>query len=335
MDRISQDSSQCRVIIITATDTKYFAMLCDLLDSLEAHPESRRCRVGIIDVGLEADQISALEPRVSEIVPGKWDIPFPGCETAPRHRQAFTVTPFLREYFPGHDVYLWIDSDVWVQDWAAIEMYVRGALQDGMAAVPEIDRNYPRCTSDLDFKIYRKVPFVRGRIKWITTSLYQRMSRMYPKYISRRLMFAPVVNAGIFAITRWAPHWDAWQESYRAARIDNYRALSDQAALNHALYTRKVPLHRLPCTCNWLTCFRAPMLDEETGRLVEPSLPYAPIGLIHVTGRTKQDVYDVHALGGGKYQSQLNFRNFRELRAAVMARRNGELAESAEETYLS
>ena len=334
MDGKRIDISRHRTIIVTAADAGYFGMLCELLDSFETHPESKHYRVGIIDVGLESGQIEALESRVDEIVPGKWDIPFPSFETAPRYKQAFTVTPFLREYFPGHDVYLWIDSDVWVQDWAAVEMYVRGALKDGMAAVTETDRNYPQCTSDLYFKVYRKIPFIRGRIKSISSSQYERMSRLYPRYISRRLMFAPVVNAGIFAITRWAPHWDAWQESYRAARINNYRVLSDQAALNHALYTRKLPLHRLPCICNWLTCFGAPMLDEETGKLVEPSLPYAPIGLVHVTGRTKQDVYDVHTLGGERYQSQLNFRGFHELRAAVMARRNGELAEATEETYL-
>jgi hypothetical protein len=114
-------------VLVTAADAKYYGMLGGLLDSLDAHPESRQVRVGVINVGLAPDQVEALAPRVGGIVPGRWDLPFPGCETAPRHRQAFTVTPFLPECFPGHEVYLWIDADVWVQHWAALEMYLRGA----------------------------------------------------------------------------------------------------------------------------------------------------------------------------------------------------------------
>ncbi|MGH6976466.1 MAG: hypothetical protein ACREED_05505 [Stellaceae bacterium] len=30
--------------------------------------------------------------------------------------------PFLRRYFPGYDVYLWLDGDTWVQDAEAIEL---------------------------------------------------------------------------------------------------------------------------------------------------------------------------------------------------------------------
>lgn len=306
-----------RIIIVTASDSGYFGMLCELLDSLELHAESGQCDIGVIDVGLEADQVRQLRDRVDKLVEGRWDISFRGSDAAPRHNQAFTVKPFLPEYFPGYDVYFWIDSDVWVQDGAAIDMYVQGALRDGMAAVPEIDRNYPKCTSDLSHRIYRKIPFLRGHIKSITTSQYMKMSRLYSEYISRKLMFAPVINAGSFAITREAPHWAAWRESYRAARITHHSALSDQAALNHAVYTGNLPVHRLPCICNWLTCFGAPMLDEGTGTLVERSLPHARIGLIHVTGKTKQDLYDIHTLGGEVHRCRLNFNSFRELRASI------------------
>ena len=321
------DFSRHRTIIVTATDSKYYGLLCELLSSLETHKEFDFCDFGVINIGLEAGQLVQLNERVTKIVEGKWDIPFTGFESAPRYRQASTVTPFLPEYFPGYDIYLWLDSDVWVQDWSAIEMYALGALRDGMAAVPEIDRNYPACTSELYFKVYRKIPFVRGRIKSITTSQYARMSRLYSQYVSRRLMFAPVVNAGVFAIAAGAPHWSAWKESYRIARIADHRALSDQAVLNHALYTKRLPLQRLPCTCNWLTCFGPPMLDEKTGELVEPSLPHASIGLVHVTGMTKHDLYEIHTLGGETHSSQLNFSSVLELRIAAAARQSATLPE--------
>jgi hypothetical protein len=311
------------ILLATAADARYFELLSGLLDSLAPHPGFREVSVGVIDLGLTPDQLEDLAPRVGEIVPGRWDLPFRGWETAPRHKQAFTVTPFVPEYFPGHDVYLWFDADVWVQDWAAVEMYIRGARQDGMAAVPEVDRNYPECTSDLRVRVFRKNPLVRGFIQSITTSLYERLSPLYSKYISRKLMLRPHINSGAFAATAAAPHWVAWKESYGAAKIRSHEHLSDQAALNHAVYTNDLPLHRLPCTCNWLTCFSVPLLDEETGRLVEPTLPHAPIGLLHVTGKTKADVFQVRTLQGATFESPLDYASFRRLRSAVTSSARG------------
>jgi hypothetical protein len=308
-------------ILISGADAGYFGLLCGLLDSLEAHPEAGQLRVGVLDFGLTPDQIEALRPRVSGIVPGRWDLPFPGHETAPRRRQAFTARPFLPTYFPGHEVYLWLDADVWIQDWAALDLYLRGARRDGMAAVPEVDRNYPECTSGLHLGVHRRTPLIRGRIKSITTSLYERTRRLYSRYASRKLMLRPHVNSGAFAATRDARHWEAWRQSYRSAKIPGHEALSDQAALNHALYTNDLPLHRLPSTCNWLTCFSVPLLDVESGRLVEPSLPHAPIGLLHVVSRSKDDVFEIRTLQGDLHRSRLDYRSFRRLREAVAAGR--------------
>ena len=308
-------------ILVSGADAGYFGLLSGLLDSLEAHAESRQLRVGVIDFGLAPNQIEALGPRVSEIVPGRWDFPFPGYENAPRHRQAFTARPFLPEYFPGHEVYLWLDADVWGQDWAALDLYLRGARRDGMAAVPEVDRNYPECTSGLYLGVHRRTPLIRGRIRSITTSLYEFARPLYSRYTSRKLMLRPHVNAGAFAAMAAAPHWAAWQRSYRTAKIAGHEDLNDQAALNHAIYTGDLPLHRLPCTCNWLTCFSVPLLDEETGRLVEPSLPHAPIGLLHVVSKSKTDVFAIRTLSGDVYESRLDYGSFRRLQAAVTAGR--------------
>lgn len=335
MNNIPINFPHHRTIIVTAADTGYFWLLREFLESLEAHPKSKHCHVGVIDVGLEAQQIEWLTGKVEKLVDGKWDISFAGFEKAPRYKQALTVTPFLPDYFPGYDVYMWIDRDAWVQDWTAVEMYIEGALRDGMAAVPELDRNYPTCVSGLRLKLYPNIPFFQAHIRRIKTLQYRalsqfyskRLSQFYSKRIGRQLMFEPVVNAGIFAIRSDAPHWPAWQESYRAARIYDHTALSDQTPLNHAICTKQLPVHRLPSTFNWLTCFGPPMLDDETGMLVEPSLPHTPIGLLHLAGAKKDTVFDIRTPRGKSYKSQLNLGSVRSLQQSVLVRRNGDLAE--------
>jgi len=46
---------------------------------------------------------------------------------------AFLVRPYLREYFPCYDIYLWIDSDVWLQSPDMLRALIEGAARKGMA----------------------------------------------------------------------------------------------------------------------------------------------------------------------------------------------------------
>ena len=52
---------------------------------------------------------------------------------------------------------------------------------------------------------------------------------------------------------------------------------------------------------------------------MEPSLPHVPIGLLHVTGRTKTDVFEIRTLSGATHRSPLDYGSFRRLRSTVMA----------------
>jgi hypothetical protein len=61
---------------------------------------------------------------------------------SPFRSEAFSPALTSRKYFPGYEVYFHIDADAWVQDWAAVELYIAGARKGVMAVSPEIDRSF-------------------------------------------------------------------------------------------------------------------------------------------------------------------------------------------------
>ena len=54
-----------------------------------------------------------------------------------------TARPFLRDYFPGYDGYMWMDADTWAQTPDAINTMLAGvATDDALYIASEIDRDY-------------------------------------------------------------------------------------------------------------------------------------------------------------------------------------------------
>lgn len=300
-------------IIVTGADSGFFEMLQDLVLSIRELPEGRDCALAVLDFGLTDEQRGWLVPRVTYIAKPDWDIKFPSMDRTPEYKKSSVVTPFLPKYFPGHGVYIWIDADAWLQDWLAIPLLVEGARRDGLAAVLEVDRNYDSLTSGLRLHLHKHNPLLRGRIRKVRSLLQRRMDKFYPPSGGQRYLLKPLINAGIFAIAADAPHWAAWADSYRRARIRDYRDLSDQVPLNHAVYTRGLPVHRLPAWCNWVCCHALPMIDTERRLLVEPSLPHHPIGILHMAAGTKDGTHEMHMIDGGTVVSALRRRDVQAL----------------------
>ncbi|MCW0206663.1 MAG: hypothetical protein OJK14_06175, partial [Achromobacter sp.] len=73
-------------------------------------------------------------------------------------------------------------------------------------------------------------------------------------------------------------------------------------ALNLALRTGGLPFSQLPARCNWI-CFRATPFSSADGRLLlEPELPHAPLGILHLAGYPlprKQDPRTLATPDGG------------------------------------
>jgi hypothetical protein len=287
--------------IVSGADSRYFPWLSDLVRSIRDREESREVQLSILDLGLDPAERAWLESRGAKLVQPGWDLRIPETLRLPEHARGLTARPFLPSHFPGHDVYLWLDSDTWVQEWSAVELLIRAAASGALGVVPETDRAYP--TDDTQLRIDR----VLGVPYRVSSYNYRKFREAYGDAVALGLAQQPILNAGVFALRRDAPHWRAWGECYQRTLDRSRRDGADQVSLNRIGHAGDLPVERLPATCNWLASKARPRWDPAARRLVEPYLPHAPIGILHLTGSSKDAVYDLSSLDGSVVRRTLRY----------------------------
>ena len=283
-------------IIITGADSHFFGLLRDLIHSLH-DTTGKGFPLGVLDVGLKPEEIRELEGMGATVVAPGWDIDFPGRESFPGHFRALTARPFLRHYFPGFKTYMWIDGDTWVQDAAAIELYLSVARAGKLAITPHIGRSYK------SFKKWQRPRF--------NTLMFREYRQGWGWRFANALGKYPIANAGIFALDQAAPHWDLWRDAMTHGLRHKPSMLREQSALNYVIHHDKAPTGLLPDWCNWICIDAPPKIDEATGNLVEPEPPYRPIGILHLVGPAKSHRFDLETLAGGKVETHLHYAQWR------------------------
>ncbi|MSO92164.1 MAG: hypothetical protein EXQ86_02025 [Rhodospirillales bacterium] len=278
-----------KIIVVSGADSAYFGYLKDLVRSIHAQPDGEGVSIGVLDLGLTPEEIGWLTKAGAKCLDPGWDYKF--SDTSTQFFKAMTARPHLPKHFPGYDVYLWLDADAWVQDWAAIELYLEGARRHGFAITPEVDRSY--------------LPFNKQGL--YTELQFRNYSQSFDAETARKLSPFPVINCGVFAAKASAPHWDLWSSTLGETFQRSVHFFSEQTALNYILYMKELTVAYLPSWCNWL-CHRAtPLCTNDGRRLVEPALPYRTLGIVHVTANTKGAMFDLATIGGGTVRRSLHF----------------------------
>jgi hypothetical protein len=263
-----------RRIIISGADSAYSGLLSGLLASIEGQAKIDKIDIGILDLGLDGFFKVSLKRRGLSVMAPDWDYsPKLFKEKPPAYFKAMTARPNLRRHFPGYDLYLWIDADAWVQDWAAVKLYIDAALRSGFSATPEVDRSYSA--------FYSNGPAIRWRYICYRTC--------FGDAVAERLSPLPIINCGVFAARSDAPHWDIWSRTLGEVfeRLREPYFYAEQTALNFIIRNGNLETAFLPSTCNWM-CNRAlPICSEDGATLLEPHPPFNRIGIIHMTADTK------------------------------------------------
>ncbi len=280
-----------RVLIVSASDSRFMpflrGMITSLADALVLTPAHLAC----FDLGLSPQDLDWLGLNGIRTA-----TPRPHLGVAETHGPgllSFLARPFLPEYFPGYDVYVWIDSDVWLQYPGVLGQYVNGALATGMAVTHERERGYR-------FQA------------WLFAWTAKHMLLGYGPTTAAHLLTRRHVNAGCFAISAGAPHWQAWADRYAAALARTGALVPhDQFALNHALRGSILGGADVPETtlldpgCNWICDRGVPMWNDDAEAFCKPYAPYAPIGALHLAGPAKRTAYDVRRTGGGQFRTYI------------------------------
>ncbi len=272
-----------KAIAITGGDAGYFDLMRDCIGSLRAVPEGRALALGILDCGLTGEQRAWCRAQGAILVEPEWDFDFPGRAALKAGYKALTARPFLPRYFPGHDLYLWIDGDCWVQQGDALSLFLRAARSRKLAVAPEIHRSM------------RHYHHAWTEFSSINGAAYE---KGFGRALAERLIRYPLINAGVFALVADAPHWQGWADLLAEA-LQRSTDMTDQIALNVMVYDRGFSYEPLPSRCNWPVHHATPAWDEERGLFVEPALPHEPLGILHMTIYTKRlEALDVREVNG-------------------------------------
>jgi len=281
-----------RNIIITATLDLYLPLATGLLRSLRALSFAVPFDIGVLDVGLTENGKAQLAPFDVKIISAQVDIEYQGRVEWEQELQGFramTARPFLRNYFPGYDVYMWIDADTWAQTPEAVDTMLAGAgAEDALFISAEVDRDYK--------------PYYLSSKPWEYHLNWYRAN--FPPEIFTAIFPRPMLIDGVFAMRGDSPVWKEWADVYpaclqRAAKVGREQFMGDQLSLNVAVYMKGFPLRVMPAEFDWLTLYSIPMYDEEKKLFVRPTPPRTPISIIHLTHEKKLRTFDIETTTGG------------------------------------
>lgn len=285
-----------KIALISGADSAYFPLLYEWIHSIRRHEQSQNMDICILDAGLTADQRNILTPLVTIIQSAGWPDAIPDHKIKGReYYKACVNRPFLKDYFPGYDLYFWMDADTWVQDWKAVELFLKGARKGKIALTSQSDRAYPKGM----------------RVKWLGSWPFKARSFYYSNALkafdgqtARQIFPYHVVLAGAFCLHADAPHWEKWQELIIQALDKGKVFTAEQLTLGMMVYLEGLPAEILPAYLHWLCEFK-PLWDPGQKLFVEPYLPHEPLGILHLSGFDKMRVdrsetTDFETTEGGK-----------------------------------
>lgn len=273
-----------KTIICTAGEDRFFPISQCLLRSIRDQQQGD-IDIGYLNLGLSAGNLEKLSEYGARVVTPGWDIDFTPPEGDPAKVgngfKAMTSRPFLRDHFPGYDVYIWIDADAWVQNWWAIDWLIEGARLGDLNIVPELDRAYEHC---FDFKAY---------VRWT----FEKQSIYFGQSIAKQIGYNPVLNTGVFSMPAEHSIWDVWKSALSDALTRDVSFHIEQMSMNYAVYTTDHPHCFLPSQFNWLASMALPAFDPAISQFVEPGIPHRPLGILHLSGKTKSKPQSINVLG--------------------------------------
>ena len=268
-------------VIVAMSDSNYFELLIELIDSIKSFEESKDIAICILDAGLDKNQISQLEGKVDSIKKAEWDIEVSSFKVRGKEWLKSQVSrAFLPKYFPGYNKYLWIDADAWVNKWEAIDLYFKASDKNRLAISTSADRAYGR--------VLRAEWLFGGWAKIKSQNYKHAKSSGFSEDDARKVALMPHLNIGVFCLNENAPHWKIWQKNLKKALSSGKIFGSEQIAMNISVYVDNVEIDILPAYCNW-TLIDKLKFDVKKQSFVEPYTPNHEIGIVHLAGKNNDD----------------------------------------------
>lgn len=261
-----------KVIIVTGCDSAHYELAIDLINSLT---DAGRVglTVGFVHVGDDAVP-SAIESAVDCMVHVADDV-FIANQLSGSRLAYLMIKARLPEFFPGYDIYVWLDGDTWVQNRIGLYQIIQCAHFADMCAHPELDPNYFR----------ERIP---------SALLLRFYGALYGDEEAEKHVGMPMFNCGVLAARGSSPMWALWREallSVRRTMAEPGMRFSDQVPMHRLITTGQLSVHPLKGINNWLTHAALPSVNLEYKRLMTSFYPNEEINIIHLTWVSKETKY--------------------------------------------
>lgn len=290
-----------KILICSGADANYFPLLREMIYSVKRFHQAKDIDFAVIDGGLTEENRQWLRSNIEHIYAPEWPSDIAEKKSEGKdYLKSCVCRPWINTYFPGYDLYIWLDADVWVQNWDAMDLYIRGAMSGKLATSGQVDRGYPRSTR---IKFLGPIPLK------LSGFYFSNAKRAFGYKVAKNLFPYHVLQAGVFAIRGDAPHWKHWQELVLKAVVKGKVFTAEQLTMGVMCHLDGLPVEVLPAWCNWL-CEFTPPFDAARNQFVEPFLPHHPIGIMHISGydqmrRDRSVLTEIATIDGGAYQGTL------------------------------
>ena len=277
-----------RAIIVTGADANFHHLVSELVASLRRSADLTSVDLGCYDLGLSPAQCEELDRAGVRTVRPSTGLALAQAPPDPA-KLGYLARPFLRENFPGYDVYIWLDADTWIQSGRAIEELRRTALAQGAALIREDEPTY---RSNLGLFLWKGKHYLYG----------------YGPLSAARLLFRRQINNGVFALRADAPLWEGWVRAYQGA-LDRtgLAAPHDQFGLNAAVHLGRARVGFLPAVFNWICDLSLPMWDDEARCFCSPDGARRRIEVVHLAGPAKSGEFTLRTTSGRSLRGRLRF----------------------------
>ena len=265
-----------QVVFFTGCDARYFSLCIDLINSIKA-ANGALPRMRILDLGLEARQLSQLKDSVEAVIEPSWEL---GQQpNYPSWFRGMTSRPFLPTYAADAEIVVWIDADTWVQRWHPLEKLVNAAYDGALAIVEE--------QFGQGFTVHAQSLTGTNVHQYSTASLKANLRRCYEQCfgneIANALSELPAFNSGVFALRANSPTWKIWRDMLSSGLRGGFHMLVEQQALSIAIRQGRVPVALQPQEANFVCVHELPWFDPIQRKFTLPKNKDVTLGIVHLT----------------------------------------------------
>ena len=274
-----------KTCIVLAGDSNIFPLTIGCLLSI-SELRKKDITINFIDTGCSLDQLEIIKILVDRIV--KFDEKlsiFPKGDLRPYWR-AQACRPFIHKYFPEHEIFFWLDSDLWFQNPLIIIDLIKDVKKFGSVIASEFYEGYDIFQDPVKYKNYyvqkkHFMNFYKDKININDDAYY---------------------NIGVLGVSKSSGLFEEFEKVLKILYSVVYTHMTDQIAFNEVLFKTKLFTTVHPIN-NWMCNLGFPNFVD--GVFYDPFKDKLKINVLHLSGKNKLKKYSKMLFNNGKYLADI------------------------------